>query len=495
MNRKPQNKAVFSGIWPYGMLALLAVAAYTVFEWQMHLDEAAVKLLMGICLALCLVFYGVLLLTKRYNKIESLIAFLLLCGVVMRIGYMLYTNILLRGHDISNFDQKGHLDYIYQIFSTGRLPVSNESQFYHPPLQHILEAIVVKVYSWFRPESEPIALFEAAKIVPCFATCASLIVCQSIFRALKLPRRAIALALAVVAFQPTFYLLSSSINNDALMLFFYLLAVLYTIRWYNQPCMKHILLLALAIGCGMMTKISAATVSFFTGLVFLAVLIREWKERNIKPLAGQFAAFLGVSVPIGLWYPIRNWLKFGQPLNYVLDINIPQLYCGDKSIQERFFSLPIGQLFDPLYCKPFGDYRLWLYTIKCSVFGEYSFDQHLWLAKLLIATNIILILLSLVAMITIVFSGKKQSPMIRLGLFILWLIQIGFFILFNVQYPYGCTMDFRYIVPTVVIGAIYLGLLLDRWKQKENLVTKILSIVCSVFVALFCVASVLFYTI
>jgi 4-amino-4-deoxy-L-arabinose transferase-like glycosyltransferase len=413
----------------------------------------------------------------------------------MRIGYMLYTNILLRGHDISNFDQKGHLDYIYQIFSTGRLPVSNESQFYHPPLQHILEAIVVKVYSWIRPGSEQIALFESAKIVPCFATCASLFVCQSICRALKLPRRAIALALAVVAFQPTFYLFSSSINNDALMIFFYLLAVLYTIRWYYEPSMKHILLLALTIGCGMMTKISVATVAFFTGLVFLAVLIRKWKERNVKPLLGQFAAFLGISMPLGLWYPVRNWVKFGQPLNYVLDINIPQLYCGDKSIWERFFTLPMNQLFDPLYCEPFGDYRLWLYTVKCSVFGEYSFDQHQWLAKLLIATNIILILLSLVAMLVIVFSGKKQSPMIRFGFLILWLIQIGFFILFNVQYPYGCTMDFRYIVPTAVIGAIYLGLLLERWKQNGNVYTKILSIVCSVFVALFCVVSVLFYTI
>ena len=98
-------------------------------------------------------------------------------------------------------------------------------------------------------------------------------------------------------------------------------------------------------------------------------------------------------------------------------------------------------------------------------------------------------------MLVIVFSGKKQSPMIRFGFLILWLIQIGFFILFNVQYPYGCTMDFRYIVPTAVIGAIYLGLLLERWKQNGNVYTKILSIVCSVFVALFCVVSVLFYTI
>lgn len=494
MNKNPQNRAVFSGIRPYGMLALIVVAAFTVFEWQMHLGEAWVKLLMGICLALCLAFFGVLLLQKKRDKTESLIAFLLLCGVVMRIGYMLYTNILLRGHDISNFDQKGHLDYVYQIYLTWRLPDTNVSQFYHPPFQHILEAIVVKVYSFIRPDTEPIALFEAAKIVPCFATCASLFVCQSICRTLKLPPRAIALALAVIAFQPTFYLFSSSINNDALMTFFYLLAVLYTIRWYYEPSMKHILLLALAIGCGMMTKISVATVAFFTGLVFLVVLIRKWKEHNQKPLVGQFAAFLGISMPLGLWYPIRNWLKFGQPLNYVLDINMAELFCGDKSVWKRFFSLPIGQLFDPLYCQPFGDYRLWLYTVKCSVFGEYSFDQHTWLAKLLIATNVVLILLSLAAMATILFSGKKHSPMIRFGLFILWLIQIGFFILFNWQYPYGCTMDFRYIVPTAVIGAIYLGLMLDRWRQKNKVLTNMLYFLCVALVALYCVASALFYT-
>ena len=71
MSKSPQNRAVFSGIWPYGMLAVLVVAAFSTVEWQMQLDEASVKLLMGICLALCLVFFGALLLTKKYNKAES----------------------------------------------------------------------------------------------------------------------------------------------------------------------------------------------------------------------------------------------------------------------------------------------------------------------------------------------------------------------------------------------------------------------------------------
>lgn len=495
MNKSLGNSETFKGMRPYGITAVLVVAAYSLASWQFQPDERVLRLamLLGVVVAGMIGLF-VLLRTKR-GKTETLITVILFAGIVMRIGYMLYTNILLRGHDISGFNEHGHLDYVYQIFTTGALPTTNESQFYHPPLQHILQAIVVKIYSLIRPDRDLYSLFQAAKIVPCFAMCSLLFVCRSICRELRLNSRATALALAIIAFQPTFYLLSSSINNDALMLLFYMIAVLYTIRWYHQQSMKNILLLALAIGCGMMTKISAATVAFFTAPVFLLVLIRRIKEKRALPLVGQFAAFLGVSAPLGLWYPIRNLVKFDQPLNYVLDVNLPQLYCGDQTIFNRFLSIPIDEILNPLYCQPFGDFNLWLYNIKCSVFGEYSFDQHQPLAKLLILANLILIVLSLAAMVYVLLRGKEVHPLARFGLFWIWLLQMGFFLLFNLQYPYGCTMDFRYIVPTAIIGAIYLAIALDRIKRKKKLFSNVIWIGGVAAVVAFGIASVLFYTV
>ena len=495
MNKSRQTSANYGGILRYVFTAVLIVAAFSIVQWHLHLGGDQIRLVMLAGLAGYMIFGGILLLQKKFDSAEVLIVGIIALGLILRIGYMLYTNVQLRSHDISDFHASGHLDYVYQIFSTGKLPTTNEVQFYHPPLQHILQAIVVKIYSLLRPNENLYALFESAKIVPCFATCSLLFVFRDICRELKIGARATVLAMAIVAFQPTFYLLSNSINNDALMLLFYGLAILYTIRWYHAPTMKNILLLASSLGLGMMTKISASTVAFLISPVFLIVLLQQIKQKRVKPLIGQFAAFLGVSVPLGFWYPIRNWIKFDQPLNYVLTINLPQLYCGDHSIAERFFSLPIREILNPLYCQPFGDFRLWLYTIKCSVFGEYSFDQSQMLAKMLLLTNLILMILALVAMFYVLLREKKTHPLVRLGLAWLWLIQVGFFVLFNVRFPYGCTMDFRYMVPTVFVGAISLSFVLERIKQKQSRMGNLLFAVGAAVVALYSIASMLFYTI
>ena len=230
---------------------------------------------------------------KNLSKTETLIVFIIAAGIVMRVGYMLYTPFRMRGHDIGGYDQTGHFAYMYQIFSTGTLPQTNAYQFYHPPFAHIVQALVVKVFSWFQPGADVNVLFEAAKIVPCFTSCAVLWVCRSICRETKLSGRATALALAVVAFQPTFYIYSASVNNDPLMLLLFMIAVLYTIRWYYAPTIKNILFTALAIGLGMMTKLSAATVALFTAPVFLAVFVKRWRGGASRPIMGQFAALCG----------------------------------------------------------------------------------------------------------------------------------------------------------------------------------------------------------
>ncbi len=490
-----KSPILFTGFWPYAVTAILIVVAYALFAQIIPLDEAQIREMMAVCLVTLSIAFMLTMWLYKKDRVEILIVFIIAAGFIMRIGYMLYTSILVRAHDICYFNEYGHLDYVYQIFSTGTLPTVNDSQFYHPPLQHILQAIVVKVFSWISPNTELLPLFESAKIVPCFATCSLLFVIHSLCRELGLNRKTTAIALAILAFQPTFFLLSSSINNDALMLFFYMTAVLYTIRWYHQPSMKNIILLALAIGCGMMTKISAATVAFFTAPVFLIALIQKIKEKNIKQLIGQFAAFIGISAPLGLWYPIRNYIKFAQPFNFVREIEASGLFCSDKTFVSRFLSFPIDEIFSPLYCEPFGDFRLWIYTLKCSIFGEYDFTQHQPIAKLLILANLILILLSLISMVYVVATRKEIGGFARFGLAGLWVLQIGFFVLFNIQYPYGCTMDYRYMVPTCIIGAIFIAIALNSISQKRKMLTNLIYIFGIASVLLFICASMLFYVV
>lgn len=499
MNKNPERirTTFLAGMRPYAITAAAIVLSYVIFSLLLGLSEGVLRALMLAGVLLCgFILFIRILRNKCASRAEAVITAIIAAGIVMRVGYMLYTSFTMRGHDIGAFDDDGHFGYMYQIFSTGTLPQANTYQFYHPPFAHIVQALVVKVFSWFRPGADTTSLFEAAKLVPAFASCAVLWVCRSLCREVKLSGRATAIALAVIAFQPTFFIFSASVNNDPLMLLFFMIAVLYTIRWYAQPTMKNILLIALAIGLGMMTKLSAASVAFFTAPVFLAVFIKSFKEKQAGKIFGQFVAFVGVCAPLGLWYPVRNMLKFGQSFGDVFTLSTTsKLYSGDFSFAQRFLSVPVDQLFSPIYCEPYGDYNLWAYTLKCSVFGEFKFGRPDALATLLIAANLILIVFSLAAMIYVMIRCKETNKFARFGLFWLWLIQMASFIVFNINFPFGCTMDFRYIVPTAIVGAIYMGIALDHIKEKNKAVANAVFIAGILAVALFGIASVLFYAV
>jgi len=480
---------------PYVCTAAAVVISYIVFSLLLKAGEEAVRALMLAGVLLCGVYY--VAKSRGQNsglRTETLVTALIAAGMVMRIGYMLYTSFMMRGHDIGAPDDDGHFGYMNQLFAFGKLPQANTYQFYHPPLAHILHALVVRVFSWFQGTDNLTALFEAAKIVPCFATCAMLWAFRSLCREMKLTPCATAIAVAVAAFHPTFFILSASVNNDPLMLLFFLIAILYTIRWYRRPAMKNILMIALAIGLSMMTKLSGGLAALFTAPVFLIVFVRRLRERQAKPLIDQFAAFAGVCVLLGLWYPVRNMILFDQPLGYITEVS-SALYIGDVPLMQRFLSFPLDQIFSPLYCRPFEDYNIWLYTLKCSLLGEFSFADRDTFAAILIAANLVLIPVSLAAMVYVVIRGREINRFARLGLMWIWLTQMGSFILFNLRYPMGCTMDFRYIVPTVFTGAAYVGIALDRMKARPGVWRKALYWAGAAAVAFFCAASVLFYAI
>ena len=47
------------------------------------------------------------------------------------------------------------------------------------------------------------------------------------------------------------------------------------------------------------------------------------------------------------------------------------------------------------------------------------------------------------------------------------------YISFNINFPHACTMDFRYIVITVIVGAIYIGLFCRQIERRDNVAYKI----------------------
>ena len=97
-------------------------------------------------ISVCVALIAYLGMTKRLTT-GRLIALLLLIGVLLRMGYMLYTPASSRQHDTFSKNHDGHEAYAWTIFSTGKLPTENKYQFYHPPLNAILQAGFMKIMS------------------------------------------------------------------------------------------------------------------------------------------------------------------------------------------------------------------------------------------------------------------------------------------------------------------------------------------------------------
>ncbi len=454
--------------------------------------DANVKLVMA-ALLLVLAAAALILVFKRRMTAGMLIFLVILAGFILRFGYMLYTPFYIRGHDVNTSGGYGHLGYMVRLFNMQGLPNINGNQFYHPPLAHAAGAAVAKVYAVLTGAKDMDTIFAAARLIPCFASCALLVMCCRLFDAFGFSTRAKLIAITVIGFHPTFIILSSSINNDMLMIFFMMAAFLYTIRWYKDPSYKNILLLALSIGSAMSTKFSGALIAVFTAAVFLIVLLREIRNKNAARLVNQYAAFALVCVPLGLWYHIRNLKLFGQAIGYVAQMQPDSaLYVGDIPFSERFLSFSLTDMLRRIYCNPYDDYRLWEYVVACALFGEFTFSpRHNLFAVLLIVSSLLLILLSLGGMVWFLFFDKEKNRLAVLSLFTLWALMMLSFLFFNIKYPFGCTMDFRYIVPTVITGAAFLGLYGD--KLGKSTAGKAVFAFLTAVIGIFCVSSAGFY--
>ena len=434
---------------------------------------------------------AVICVLRRLKRLDqrTLLFLLFLLGVLMRLSYAAASPAEARQHDV--FDADGHLQYILRLAETWQLPYN------HPPLHHFLSAVWVKIFQCFGVTDE-IQLAETLQFLTCFYSCAMLVVVYRVFAENPFGRRAVPLAYALVCFHPTFYLLSGSLNNDCLMVLLFFTAVLYTLRWHRNPSLKNSLMLAIAIGCCMMTKVSGAIIAPVTAMVFLWKLIDLGKRRDWKLLRGVLAklvAFGAVCFPLGLWYPVRNLLLFGQPLGYVAPIGEDAaIYRGNESLVNRFVPLFSSDWTKSLYCNPFEDYNIFAYVTKCSVFGETALDGSALAAALLLVCALLLIVGALASLVYVLVRGRTSKNSLFFWVMAAIIVtQVGLFLYSNIKYPYGCTMDFRYLAPAVLPGAVFLGAAGQRLRRSKGEGAQYLAAVLLCVVVLFCLSGVFLY--
>ncbi|MBQ8295201.1 MAG: hypothetical protein IJX87_02070 [Clostridia bacterium] len=471
------------------------------------------QMLMVISLGLIASFISYMGVTKRLTA-KKLILLLLLAGFVLRVGYMLYTPASARQQDTytKNFD--GHEAYAWTLFTTGRLPTTNDYQFYHPPLNallqagfmHFMKGLTDGIGSLFgledyfatgflfaKPdyitENERWFLYSTCQILAVFYSFVTAAVSVKIVKMFRFSDKMTVFLSAFVIFYPRNIQFSGMLNNDGVSYMFSILSLFFALKWWKgNRSILSILFCALCVGLGMMAKFSSATVCLPIAGVFIYEFIRTLQKKTdampIGKMVLQYGAFLCVCAPIGLWFQVYANQRFGQELGYVFSNLNQKLYTGDHSFFERFFiAFDLSEYLGTLYCRPFeGNYNLFNYALRSSIFGEFSYWQGEGLAAAAILfayAGALLLFIGLVWCAVLYFKGKKderalwkREPPITgkdfLFVFLLMQSQALSEIYFYIKMPYGCTMDFRYIMPMILAIALTVGYVEKTLKNTEN---------------------------
>ncbi len=526
---------------------LLTLTLFFAFKPLVQVKEYSIRagvvaqsltvLALGVCGALCAYWF----FTKRLTA-KRVLVLLLVAGYALRVGYMLYTGAATRQQDTytKNFD--GHEAYAWTIFSTGKLPNSNVYQFYHPPLNAMFQAGFMHFVSWICEllpfgEYVPSAflygkpdyitddmrwfLYSSCQVL---SVLYSLAACVGMLKILKLfsfqGKMRLLLAALVVLF-PRNVQFSGMLNNDGLAFALAIFALYFALKWQKQgKGFADILLCGLCVGLGMMTKLSSATVCLPIAGIFIFEFVDTIKKKEnalgFWKMAFQYGTFLLVCAPLGLWFQIYAKVRFDQPFGYVFSNLNHLLYTGDHSFVSRFIlCFDPSEYFGSLWCRPFnGNYYLFNYALRSAIFGEFSYWQGEGFAVLSVVAAYAFCAALFVALVYIfvswwknrsrsrVLGGKLQGGRVALNaislkdflfVFLLMQSQVLSEIYFYIQMPYGCTMDFRYIMPMILALALTLGCVQKELAGLQTQTARQLDWWLSILTCIFLASSALFY--
>ena len=454
----------------------------------------------------------------KNNRLDvgRIVFLFIVAGTIIRIGYMLKTPAATRQYDTFSSNFNGHESYAATIYRTGKLPGDNGYQFYHPPLNAFVQAFFMRVnarlvavfcpaevadasyyipYLAGKPDyvgAEEYFLYETCQILSVLYSVVVMVTSVKIVSLFGLCGKKKVFATAIIAFFPRSYQFSALLNNDALALCLSVLALYFALKWYKfGRRWDNIMLCSLCLGLGMMTKISAATIALPVAAIFLYELIssvkKESRAADIKTIVFQYAVFLAVCAPLGLWFQFYAKSRFGQPFGYVFPYLNKALSTADVPLFERLFiTFDKNEWFGSLFISNFknystgvnNNYNLFNYSVRSAVFGEFGFWNGEVFAIIALFAAFALAAFSFIGLVYALAlfikkdmrdeseQGKKTKLTVAF-LAILAVAEIGSLVFFYIKMPYSCTMDFRYIMPLIIYLALSATLTVTRIENES----------------------------
>lgn len=446
-------------------------------KWYTSVSNKAVfSLAYGIVLFLLLYY---LCDTNKYKEQKKSL-FLMGMSFLVKFYYIFLTEIYTRQHDLSVFGapegtggHAGYVEYLWKHHHLADVDPTSIYGFYHPPFYYSISALWLELnVNFFGVDFNRAA--ESLQILTLFYSMVITILAYRIFRFFGLKGKALYAALFIVAFHPTFILLSGSINNDILATAFMAGAALCALQWYQEQNLKNVIKIALCIGFGMMTKLSAALIAPPVAVLFLYVFLKKFRT-DWKKLILQYGVFGIICIPLGMWYGIRNFVKWGVSFTYVQKIPVDQpQYLGNESVLHRIFDFSpyqFSSVYEQWYSaesnisnRNYNEHNPLIVLLKNSMFGEFirddTFKNVSWVnafSTILFWTGVFLALSAFIFMLILCIKEREGNLAVNRFFGIIWLTMLFGYYQTAFQYPFVCTMDFRYIPFTVVIGAVFYG--------------------------------------
>ncbi|MCC8159831.1 MAG: glycosyltransferase family 39 protein [Oscillospiraceae bacterium] len=453
--RKSAIKPYQSGI----IFCIMPLICFIIFRSLNLTGEADMKILMRAALGVVLVYAGYQAYKNRLDA-EKMVYLILIAGIILRIGYTLYTHAFTRGYDIGMNDSEGvgHWGYIYQIVN-GHLPPSNEYQFYQPPLYYMVSAFFIRIMMLIKGMNEWGGLEYIPQLVSCVCSVVVMLTTVKIMDGLKIKKTVQIIPTILLAVYPMQIMTAGRTNNDSMVQMFTVLALYFTLRWHKSGKLSDIIGIALAIGLGMMTKISCAVIAFVTGpiMIYHFIKIAKTKDRTaVINIIRQFAVFAVICFPLGLWYGIRNYILFDQPLNFVHELPISSLYNGEEPFADVWIKFPLFHFKDNPYLNMGDDSNVWMILIKSGVHAEFEWDgMSNFLAWIIDYAHLLLCVAALAAVAFVMIKDRTLDKTQKFSAFWVWALTGVSFVQFNIAYPYSCTADFRYVLVTQIAASFF----------------------------------------
>ena len=407
--------------------------------------------------------------------------YILLISFILKMFYAIKKIFCVTDHDLQVLEVNpfvigptGHLGYINYIIEHLSLPpVITEyndfpPQFYHPPVFYVFGALVKGIAEKLGvPEIICYEILQQLNMVFAFLC---IYVLYKILNELKISAKMTMMLMLLVAFSPIYLTLGVEINNDCIMTLFCLLAVHRVIIWYKKRTVKDIVLTGLFLALGMLSKTSAVLISPALGAVFACAFFEKGQNsESRKKLAGQYGAFLAVSVPLGLSWVIRNYVMYKVPFSYVPAVvgRQPQ-YTGDIPVIARLGLPSLKQL------------TLWKLDIfhpedQPSILGQIiqsqTFDEGLLLNPdpvtpvILLWSYWLLYLFAFYLLVRFVADRKIKLP-VKLLLGLLFAVPVASIYMFAFQYPALCSVSARYIAAPLTMLFVAAGYFADKTAKK-----------------------------